>query len=73
MTAWTSDSCGTIAIKTRRSTRFTRVPIKTKTGCDKVYVMSCGPTVMQYTNGRAQDYIDITQDELDRITEAVKD
>jgi hypothetical protein len=26
---------------------------------------------MQYTNGRAQDYIDITQDELDRITEAV--
>ena len=33
--------------------------------------MSCGPTVMQYTNGRAQDYIDITQDELDRITEAV--
>ena len=55
------------------TTRFTRVPIKTKTGCDKVYVMSCGPTVMQYTNGRAQDYIDITQDELDRITEAVKD
>ena len=28
---------------------------------------------MEYTNGKAQDYIDITNDELARISEAVQD
>ena len=57
------------------TTRFTRTPIKAKGGhgTDLVYVMSFGPTVMAYMNGRAQDYIDITNDELARITEAVQD
>jgi hypothetical protein len=55
------------------TTRFTRVPIRSRSGADNVYIMSCGPTVMEYTNGRSQDYIDITQDELARISEAVKD
>ena len=35
--------------------------------------MSFGPTVMEYTNGKAQDYIDITNAELARISEAVQD
>ena len=57
------------------TTRFTRTPIKGRGGhgTDLVYVMSFGPTVMEYTNGKAQDYIDITNAELARISEAVQD
>ena len=57
------------------TTRFTRTPIRGRGGhgTDLVYVKSFGPTVMEYMNGKAQDYIDITNDELARISEAVQD
>ena len=55
------------------TTRFSRAPIRTRSGVDTVLVKSFGPVVTQYTAGRAQDFIDITEDELARIEEAVKD
>ncbi len=55
------------------TTRFSHAPIQTRSGIDAVLVKSFGPVVTQFTAGRSQDFIDITEDELARINEAVKD
>ena len=55
------------------TTCFTRTPISTRNGEDKILVRSFGPAVTEYTNGRAQDFINITAAELDRINAAVTD
>ena len=55
------------------TTCFTRTPISTRNGEDKILVKSFGPAVTEYTNGRAQDFINITAAELGRINAAVRD